>query len=165
MLQPHFTLTITAGVVAWYAATLSTMTTAVQIAHFLRDRVRVKVTVQQNMETFGDPAHEGMTLTIVTVTNEGRRPVTIRGIGLMQLRRDKGGVFPDTAPQMSCELTEGKFATAFVDQTQLPLLEDIAYFQAWDATGRTYRANIAAWPKQIYWRMRRRWSRRREKQA
>jgi len=164
VVQPHFTLTINASAVAWYAATLSTITTIVQIAHFLRDRVRVKVKIQQNMETFGDPVREGITLTIITITNEGRRPVTIRGIGLMHLRQDKGGIFPDTNPHMPCELTEGQFATALVDQAQLPRLDDIQYFHAWDASGREYRVNIAAWPKRIYWRIRRRWNRRRKKQ-
>src|SRR6266852_6176083 len=105
MVQPHFTLTITASVVAWYAATLSTVTTVVQLAFFFRDRVRVKVKIQQNMESVGDPASAGITLTIITVANEGRRPVTIRGIGLMHLRQDKGGVFPHTNPSMPCELT------------------------------------------------------------
>ena len=55
MPQPHFTLTITAGAVAWYAAIVSTMSSTIQFANYLRDRVHIKIKVQRNMETVNDP--------------------------------------------------------------------------------------------------------------
>jgi len=83
--QPHFTVTITASAVAWYAAIVSTVSSAIQYANYLRDRVHIKVKVQKNMETVNDPIHDGMLLTMVTVTNAGRRPVTVTNVGLMYL--------------------------------------------------------------------------------
>ena len=63
MAQPHFTLTITASAVAWYAAILSTVGTTLQLAHYFRDRIRLKIKYRKNMEIFGDPLRSGMTFT------------------------------------------------------------------------------------------------------
>jgi hypothetical protein len=99
MPQPHFTLTITATAVGWYAAIVSTLSSSVQFANYLRDRVHVGVKVQKNMQTVNDPVHEGMTLTMVKVTNSGRRPVTITNVGLMYLDDRTFPIFPANLPR------------------------------------------------------------------
>jgi len=161
MSQPYFTLTITAGTVAWYAAIVSTVNSAIQFANYLRDRVRVKLTVQKNMETVNDPVHDGMSLTMFKVTNTGRRPVTITNVGMMYLH-NKGAIFTDTVPRIPCELTEGKFITTLVDQSALRFGE-IRYFVAYDAVGREYRSGFAPRHRRVYWWFRRKFSK--EKQS
>ena len=105
------------------------------------------------METMNDPAHDGMTLTIVTVTNAGRRPVTITNVGLMYLGND-GAVFGDMVPRIPCELTEGKYVTSFVNQNDLRF-DEVRYFVAYDAVGRKYSSNFASRHRRVYWWFRR----------
>lgn len=142
-MQRHFTLTITASAVAWYAAIVATVAAIIQAANFLRDRVKVKVTFQRNMEIFGDPRRAGMTFTVVRVVNIGRRPVTLSTIGLKYLD-PRGAVFTDTVPVLPCELTEGRQVTALVDEAGLKFAQ-IRSFEAYDAAGRTFRVNYAPW--------------------
>ena len=47
---PNIHVTISGSVVAVYAAVVSTITGSVQLWHFFRDRARIKLTVQRNME-------------------------------------------------------------------------------------------------------------------
>lgn len=149
----HFTLTITASAVAWYAAIVSTLSSGVQFAHFLRDRVRVRVKFQRNMKTIGDPLRDGMKLTMLTVTNTGRRPVTITNIGMMFLKNE-GAILTDTNPRVPCELTEGKYVTALVNEKNLPF-DEIRSFEAYDSSGRTFRRNFAPWHRRAVWFCRR----------
>ena len=149
----HFTLTITASAVAWYAAIVSTLTSGVQFANFLRDRVRIKINFQRGMETMGDPQRDGMTLMLITVSNTGRRPVTITTLGMMYLQ-SRGAVFPDTQPRLPCELTEGKYVVAYVDESGLPF-EKVRCFEAYDSVGRTFRVNYASWHRRAFWYFRR----------
>jgi hypothetical protein len=53
-------------------------------------------------------------VTRVTVTNAGRRPVTITNVGIMYLY-DMGAIFPENTPRIPCELTEGKYITTLVN--------------------------------------------------
>jgi hypothetical protein len=149
----HFTLTITASAVAWYAAITSTVIAFVQTANYLRDRVRVKVKFQRGMETVGDPRYEGMTLTMITVSNTGRRPVTITNMGMMYLQ-NRGAVFPNSTPRIPCELTEGKYLTALINEKEMPF-EKIRSFEAYDSAGRTFRKNFAPWRQRVFWYFRR----------
>jgi hypothetical protein len=106
------------------------------------------------METMGDPRRNGMTLTMVTVANTGRRPVTITNIGMMYLQ-SAGAVLPDTRPSIPCELTEGKYVTALVDENAMSF-EKIRSFEAYDSAGRTFRKNFAPWHRRAFWYFRRR---------
>lgn len=151
--MPHFTLSITASVVAWYATLVSTLALCIQIAHFLRDRVKVKVRFQQNMEILGDPVRTGIVFTLLEIVNAGRRPVTITNVTLTYLKGG-GAIATDVSPCPPFELTEGKQAQAFLDESALRFGE-IRAFQAHDAVGRTYRANFARWYRRAYWFVRR----------
>jgi hypothetical protein len=46
-----------------------------------------------------DPVHEGMHLTMITVTNAGRRPVTVPNVGLMCVYH-RGAIFTDSIPHI-----------------------------------------------------------------
>ena len=108
------------------------------------------------MESINDPLHDGMHLTMVTVTNTGRRPVTITNVGIMYLR-NLGAIFPDNTPRIPCELTEGKYIITLVNQEGLHF-DEIRYFVAYDAVGREYRGEFAPRHRRIFWWFRRKFS-------
>ena len=143
---PTFHFSISGSVLALYGAVLSTITATAQIIAHYRDRANIKIRVQTDMETMGDPRTDGMTFTIVNVTNAGRRPVTITTIGAYYLFPDKAFIATDCRPQCPHELTEGKQMMAMIDQSDLNH-SHIECWQAWDATGREHRLNIAPWYK------------------
>jgi hypothetical protein len=158
---PTFHITISGSVVAAYAAVVSTITGTVQLFHFLRDRARVKLSVRRNMEIIGDPRYNGKLLTIVTVRNSGRRPVTITTIGARRLYPHNPFVVPDCKPPLPHELTEGKSLMAIIPPCDLDFsLMDL--WEAYDAVGRPYRLRVARWHARILSNVRWRRQRRRE---
>ncbi len=89
MPTPTFHFAISGSVLALYGAILSTITAAAQITAHYRDRADIRIRVQRNMETMGDPRTDGLTFTIVYITNAGRRPVTITTVGAYRLHPQK----------------------------------------------------------------------------
>jgi len=92
MPAPTFHINISGSIVALYGAVLATITGAVQTINFFRDRRKVKISVQRGMELVGDPTSKDVTLTVVTVANAGRRPVTIVNVGGYRIYPGKGFV-------------------------------------------------------------------------
>jgi hypothetical protein len=131
---------IITAIIAGYGAVLSTIAI---VRQWKSDRVKVRVTVQRNMEMVGDPRYHGMTLTILTVTNVGRRPVTITTFGGIRLHPHKNFVAIDSRPQLPCEITEGKFVTSIMDQADLEF-SNIDYWAAWDSHGRVHKLRQAS---------------------
>lgn len=152
MPTPSLDIRISGNLLALYGAVVATTTGVIQIANFIRDRARVKVSVQHDMEMVGDPRYEGITFTILTAVNIGRRPVTIKSMGAYYLHPAKAFVVGDTRPVLPCELTEGKQVMALVDQSDLDLTK-IEEWQAWDTAGRTFALPVAPWYKR--WKSRR----------
>jgi len=147
---------------AGYGAVLSTITFIVQI---FRDRARLKIEVQQGREIVGDilrnpriALYAGMTMTVIYVTNRGRRPVTIKKVGGQRLFPDKGFVCMDVIPQIPCELTEGKQLTVLADEKDLKPTRMESYWVATSA-GKTIRLNIAPWYRRWLSRWQRWWHR------
>jgi hypothetical protein len=163
---PIFHITISGSVVAAYAAVVSTITGAVQLTSFLRDRARVKVTVQNNMQIMGDPRYAGKTLTIVRVINSGRRPVTITTVGAQCLYPHNHIVLPNCVPQLPHELTEGKHLMAIMEPTGFDFSR-LDLWEAYDAVGRAYRLHVASWyqRKLSHFRWRREWRRKRKSKS
>src|SRR5215470_3906410 len=92
--------------VAIYAALVSTVTGVVQVFNYRRDRSRIVLSVGHNMVITGQPMREG--LTIVTVMNRGRRPVTINSVGAWRMYPHNPIMIPETHPDLPHELTEGQ---------------------------------------------------------
>ncbi len=134
---------IVTALVAVYGAVLSTIAIVKQL---VSDRVKVKLTVSRNMEMVGDPRYDGMTLTILKVTNVGRRPVTITTFGAIRLYPNTNFVAVDSRPQLPHEITEGKFITSIWDQADLDF-STIDYWAAWDSHGRVHNLREASWFK------------------
>jgi hypothetical protein len=147
-----FLFTVSCSMVALYAAIVATIVACVQIANFFRDRAKVKVRFQRDMEFIGDPMRQGIVFTLLEVVNAGRRPVTITNVTMTYL--GGGAIATDVMPRPPFELTEGKQAHAFLDE-RLLRFEEIRAFQAHDAVGRTYRAAFAPWYRRAYWFFRR----------
>jgi hypothetical protein len=145
---PTFHFSISGSVLALYGAILSTITATAQIVAHYRDRANITIRVSPNMETMGDPRTDGMTFTIVYVTNVGRRPVTITTLGAYRLHPQKAFVCTDIRPPTPHELTEGKQMLAMIDQTSLKE-SAVEFWAAWDATGREHRLNVAPWYKRL----------------
>jgi hypothetical protein len=73
---------IITAIIAIYGAVLSTITI---LRQYFSDRIKVTVTVGKNRQVVGDPRYHKMTLTVITVTNIGKRPVTITTFGAIGL--------------------------------------------------------------------------------
>jgi hypothetical protein len=142
-------------IVAWYGAALSTIGTLFQVANFLRDRRAIQVSHQNGMSMVGDPRYKGK-YTIVRVVNTGRRPATITHVA-EHLLDGMAAVFADTRPNLPHELTEGQHLLAIVDQKDNDTAM-IEFFEAIDATGKSYRQYLAAWPTRLFWKIKRRFS-------
>jgi hypothetical protein len=129
---PTIHVNISGTVVAAYAAVVSSVTASVQIANFLRDRVRLKVEVMFNRQIIGDPHRDPkQTLIQVNVTNVGRRPITVTGIGVLRLYPcETHYVLTDINPAVPRELTEGKYVDAFVPHSQIVVDE----IRSWDVS-------------------------------
>lgn len=144
MLIPTITVHISGTILAVYGAILSTITAAVQVITHLRDRAHLIIRVQHGMEIINDPRYVNKTLTIMRVSNAGRRPVTITGVAAYRLSPHNPFVMTDTIPQCPCELTEGKQLTGIIDQKGL----DLSVMESWEAytaTGGTYRLGVVPW--------------------
>ena len=153
-----FQLVIDAQVVAWYAAIVSTLLLALRFADYRRDRVKVKVRVRTHQLTFNFPGIEKDELvTTLTVTNSGRRPVTICNLIGRALRTNRGWVFPSSTPDLPCELTEGRHLIGTFKESGFDF-DDVSYFAAVDASDQEYRAYAAPWYKRAFWNIRRRFT-------
>jgi hypothetical protein len=153
-------LPATTVILAIYGAILSTLTATVQVINHLRDRARVRLTMRKNMRSPNmGRRYDGMAMVIITATNVGRRPVTVTGFAMRPLTKkgEKAVDFylPDVRPPTPCEITEGKYVAAFVNQENVEF-DAIDCWYAWDSAGREYRLKIAPWYKRCLssWRRR-----------
>jgi hypothetical protein len=144
MPTPTFHINISGTVVAAYAAVVSTITGVIQLSNFLRDRARVRVTVRYKMQIVGDPSYTDQSLTIVTVTNAGRRPVTITTVGARCLYPNDHIILPNCTPQLPYELTEGKNLIAIMPPSDFDF-STVDLWEAYDAVGRSHQLKIASW--------------------
>jgi hypothetical protein len=125
---------IVTGLIALYGAGLSTVAI---VRQFAADRVKVRVTVQRNMRVFGNHRYAGQTLTVVTVINVGRRPVTITSLGAIGLHPYDNLAIMDSQPMLPCEITEGKYIKSLFAQADLDFSK-IDYWSARDSTDKEY---------------------------
>jgi hypothetical protein len=158
---PSFHVTISASVVAAYAAVVATATATVQFSNYLRDRARIKLRVQHNMQIIGGgPGVDATGLTMVYVMNSGRRPVTITTVGARRIYPHTHLVIPRCNPVLPHELTEGKSVIAMLPPCDLDF-STISCWEASDALGRNYRLHVAPWYARLssHLKQRREWRR------
>jgi hypothetical protein len=154
---PNLHVTVSGNLLAWYGAIVATLTALVQLSNHFRDRAKVVLKALKNMQRIGD--RSDTTMTIITATNVGRRPVTIRGFAARLLFSEQGHsdwILPDVRPTLPYEITEGREVSAFLNENKADL-SSVAYWYAWDGMGREYRLNVASPYKRwiSHWRWRR----------
>lgn len=82
---------------AIYGAVLATITAIIQLLTHWKDKPHIRIQLRHNMMT-DIPRYRGMTLTIVTAVNDGRRPVTIEGFAAALLDSREQWVLGDVQP-------------------------------------------------------------------
>jgi len=133
---------LAALIVAIYAALISTVTGIVQVFNYRRDRSQIVLKVGHDMILTTTPMRKG--LTIVSVINMGRRPVTINTVGGWRLYPHNPFVIPETHPDLPYELKEGQKLIAILPPSDLDLTT-VQRWEASDAIGRNYKLNVAPW--------------------
>ena len=145
--------TIIGLAVAGYGALLSTVNSIIQVIAHHRDRVDVIVSVRKNLKT-DIPRYANMTLTLVTATNRGKRPVSIQGFSIRVIDSKQEFLPQDIRPPLPCLLSESQSVTAFVDEEKRA--DRIESYYAWDSVGRYFYRYMAPWHRRILSRIRRR---------
>jgi hypothetical protein len=148
--------TIISLIVAGYGAILATINSIIQLISHRRDRADVVLRIRWNMKT-NVPRYAGMTLTLVTATNKGKRPVTIEGFSTKVLDSRTEYMLADIRPPLPCELSESRSVTAFVNQGKKDRAQIESYY-VWDSVGRNFRINIVPWYRRLLSRFRRRFA-------
>lgn len=143
--------------IAIYGAVLASVNSIIQIINARKDRADVILKVRKNMSTVGLPRYEGMTLTLVTATNRGKRPVTVQGFSTKLLDSNDEWLLGDIRPTLPHEITEGRDVTAFVDEARLNR-DLVEYYYVWDSVGRNFKINVAPWHRRIWSKIRRRFA-------
>lgn len=156
MPQPHFTLTITASAVAWYAAIVATASTLIQTANYMRDRKKLRLRLLRRMSS-NRPHEVGTTFTLLIATNSGRRPVNLTHV-YIQRADNRADILVDTRPPLPCELTEGKEFVARLNEEGADF-PTIQHFAVIDSTGRIYKLHLTPWRKRTIETLRRRLTR------
>jgi hypothetical protein len=136
-------LTITADVVAWYAAIVATISVAVNAYGAWRDRSHLVVTARSGYRvTAGAHGYSPEKLYIsVTVANRGRRPATVSHVWLDVKGMEEKILLNDSLLHGSRELKEGAATTYALDQSSVQL-ENVNYVYAGDQTGRKWRGRL-----------------------
>jgi hypothetical protein len=161
ILEPGKIAVVVGMVVALYGAVLSTYNTWKANR---RDRADVQLHIAPHMSVANDPRRNGMTFTVVTATNTGSRPVTITHVAASTLDSTIHNVLFDTQPRLPCELTEGQYLTAFVDEAN----EGLRLVESWyvrDSAGRQHFKHIVPWHRRMLsgYRSRKAWKTRNQK--
>lgn len=147
-----------AEILAVYGAVLSTILASLKLLEYLRDRVRIKVTVTYNQKVVpmydpdgihSDTFDKSPPLIVVTAVNIGRRPITIKKAGLML----PSGIGERNESLISCQslrdivdLTENKshsFALYENDVQKYGLKPDKYIGYVIDASGKMYYSHKA----------------------
>ncbi len=128
--------------VALFGAIAGSVSLLINFFSFLRDSIKISVGVKRGWVILRSPVHDpDKTWTIVTVSNQGRRPVTIKSVGFVYIHKKGGGVLADSINNKEREILEGKSTDYLIDEATLGADEykQIAYFAAYDSAGRTFK--------------------------
>jgi hypothetical protein len=148
---------ITGLVLAAYGAILSTVNSVLQYLGHKRENADVAIVVRPNMTTLGDyhGPYAGMVMTIITVANRGKRPLTIVGIAASQLDSRTHIVFGDIHPPLARLLAESESVTAYADEAD-GSLKWLHSIYTWDSANRKFSKHMAPLYRRIWSHIRRR---------
>lgn len=139
------TITISADIVAWYAAIVSTTAVGIQLVNLWRDRPRIKVTAHLGYRAVGGPYDPDQDHIIITVSNAGRRPRTINKVGFTQRIGEKSQpmVAAESGLRGPQELTEGRSSMWLIRQGNVTA-DEIEEVWAYDQTDRKYSGKVTS---------------------
>ncbi len=113
-------LEITASAMAWYGAIVGTLSAIVASYNVLRDRAKLKIRITPNMEIAQKELYGDETYVLVTVSNAGRRPLSITHVWFERGKNDRPFLLADSLKQEGAkELTEGKHTDYLAMQKHL----------------------------------------------
>jgi len=140
---PLFKFEISADAVAWYAAIVSTLAMLILLYGALRDRGRIKINYQKDMQVLGHhPDYDpNKTYVNITVINKGRRPVNITkaGVRVLGAKRKYALLNDSFSTQRNRVLTEAEPTTEFMMEQDEALFGNAWFICVYDATGKVYR--------------------------
>lgn len=140
MVLPEISIQISANSVAWYGAILATLGASVSLYNLWKDRGRIKITYQKNMQVRNavPPFTEGEVYFIVNVINKGRRPLVI-GTVAMQYVTGENFILNDCInSQVNRILTEENPHTMYTIDQNFIDFSKIYRIMVYDKLGREY---------------------------
>jgi hypothetical protein len=135
---------IPASAVAWYAAVVATGSAIVSAYNIFRDRARLQIRVSPNMKVIPPDTRYGDKAYIqVTVTNAGRRPIYVTGVGFEEEKKhgtekspQRKFLIAESINKPPTELTEGAFVDLLSLQADFP--PSVRFVWVTDSTGRRH---------------------------
>ena len=114
MFEQVIQINISANLVAWYGAVISTFSLFFVYLNFLRDKSAIEVKISQGIPIYGNQL--GETIITITAINIGRRPVTLTGAGFELENGRQIVIMEPSGLSFPCDLLEGKSVQTWVDQ-------------------------------------------------
>ena len=145
------TLTLT-EILAFWGAVAGSLGLFIHYLTFKRDRANIRLLIKTGYNVINSPQHDPKKVyTVITVSNKGRRVVTINSVGFVYLKKKGGAILSDSFQSGRIELGEGKSHDYLIEENLVDPRE-ISYYAAYDAVGNTYKKYEAPFFKRIfYW--------------
>lgn len=143
MLNNIFKIEISANIVAWYGAIISTISILLAFMNYFRDKAKIQLKISQGLFAYG--SHLGDEIKIfIEIINKGRRPVTLTGAGLTLRNGKNMFILKSEIMNFPFELLEGKSTQIAFNKTEVfeeSKKENSQISYAWykSATGKTYK--------------------------
>lgn len=132
-------ITISAELVAWYAAIVATGSLAIGGINAWRDSRRLKVTARPNMRDL-DSEQE---VILIEVSNVGRRAVSLQTLPFFKLKSRSGGLVVKGDWQPKHRLLEGESAWMRANQDSLQVtISELSCIVVRDETGAEWTGKI-----------------------
>lgn len=146
MVDTFLKVEISANVVAWYAAIISTISLMVTGYNIWRDRARIKIEYEPNRILLGDVSalgYKDKKYLSISVINRGRRPIRIESASLKILNKKELALLVDSFSEKRIKvITEDSPTTTFLaDQDQIDI-KNVWYVLIVDGAGRNYKKYI-----------------------
>ncbi|GEM_PF-3092234 len=139
--------------IATWGAFTGTLGLIIHFLTFNRDKAHIVIDVQRNMMVVNDPRYDPIkTYTNVIVSNRGRRPVIISSAGYQYMTKNGGAILADSMKQGSRKISEGESISYLMEESVPDDFDEILYFFASDATGRSFKKYVAPFYKRFsFW--------------
>jgi hypothetical protein len=128
-------------IVGIYGAIVATIVAVIQLLGYRRDRRKVLIRISGGYEVHPpNPIYKADSYICITVSNSGRRPVTITKVGMLYPRKSsaRAGLSSDSMMKGPREISEGQFLSDLIDEKDVGFPPEKYVAFAYDATGQVY---------------------------